>query len=177
MLTRNYWRFFSAMMARLTGVTYSVTVTLPDGTTITDGLLTTSSRPYNVLGTIAAPYSDATYGKTIPGTWYGKGTTPAALDDYTLEAPITDGSITAICGGNSNLVRAEGPDHYRFSAVHQVTNNTDEEIAISEIGCFGSITNGGKVLMLDRTVLKTPVVIPPRETVPLEYVIKFPYGT
>ena len=75
------------------------------------------------------------------------------------------------------MVRAEGPDHYRFSAVHQVTNNTDEEIAISEIGCFGSITNGGKVLMLDRTVLKTPVVIPPRETVPLEYVIKFPYGT
>ncbi|MBQ1255643.1 MAG: hypothetical protein IIX91_07630, partial [Clostridia bacterium] len=60
---------------------------------------------------------------------------------------------------------------------HQVTNNTDEEITVSEIGCFGVLANGGKVCMLDRTVLEEPIVIPPKETVSLEYVIKFPYGT
>ena len=177
MLTRNYWRIFGGMLARLNGSAQMVTVALPDGTTLTEAVLTSSTRPFNVLGTIGVPLTNATYGASTAGCWYGRGTTPPTLDDITLEDPITDDSLTAICAGLNDVARVEGPDHYRFSAVHQVTNNSNEEISISEIGCFGSIASGGKVCMLDRTVLEAPIVIPPKETVSLEYVIKFPYGT
>ena len=176
MLNRNYWKFFGSIMARYQGSTYSMTVTLPSGASLTETLLSSSSRPYNVLGAISAPMTDSTYGTTVPGAWYGKGTTPPTLDDYTLEDPITDGSLTATCGGTANLMRVEAADHYRISAVHQVTNNTNQEVTISEIGSFGSASGGAKVIMLDRTVLETPIVIPAKETVSLEYVIKFPYG-
>lgn len=176
MLTRNFWRVFGATMPRLSGNNYSATVKIVDGTTLTETMLSSTAKPYTVLGAIAMPKASSLYGAGTTGTWYGKGTTPATIDDYALEDPITDGSLSITCGGSSALVRAEGPDHYRISAAHQVTNNTDEEITVSEIGCFGILVNGGKVCLFDRTVLETPVTIPARETVPVEYVIKFPYG-
>ena len=177
MLTRNYWKIFGAIMPRLSGNTYSATVKIVDGTTLTETMLASTAKPYTILGAIAMPKTSSLYGAGTTGTWYGKGTTPATIDDYALEDPITDDSLSITCGGASALVRAEGPDHYRISAAHQVTNNTGEEITVSEIGCFGILANGGKVCMLDRTVLEEPIVIPPKETVSLEYVIKFPYGT
>ena len=67
-------------------------------------------------------------------------------------------------------------DHVRISATHQVTNNTDADIAVSEIGCFGNLSASGKPFLLDHTVLETPVVVPAGKTVTMEYVIKFPYG-
>ena len=177
MLTRNYWKIFGAIMPRLGGNTYSATVKIVDGTTLTETMFSSAAKPYTILGAIAAPKANSLYGGGTTGTWYGKGTTPATIDDYALEDPITDSSLSIACGGASALVRAEGPDHYRISVAHQVTNNTDEEITVSEIGCFGVLTNGGKVCLLDRTVPEEPIVIPPKETVSLEYVIKFPYGT
>lgn len=176
MLTRNYWQIFSAIMSRSGGNTYSATVKAVDGSTITETMFSSAAKPYTILGAIAAPKANSLYGGGTTGTWYGKGTTPATIDDFALEDPITDGSLSIACGETSALARAEGPDHYRISAAHQVTNNTDEEITVSEIGCFGALTNGGKVCLLDRTVLETPITIPPKETVSVEYVIKFPYG-
>lgn len=176
MLTRNYWRIFGAIMPRLGGNTYSATLVLPTGTTTTETMLSSSAKPYSLLGAISSPYNASTYGSTIAGTWYGKGTTPATLDDYTLEDPFKDDSVSGVCGGYISLANTEGPDHYRISATHQITNNTTEEITITEVGCFGAATSAGKVCLLDRTVLETPIVIPAKETVSMEYVIKFPYG-
>lgn len=177
MLTRNFWRIIGAIMPRLGGNTYSATLVLPTGATIAETMLSSSAKPYSLLGAISSPYNAITYGSTIAGTWYGKGTTPATLDDYTLEEPFTDDRVTGVCGGPSSLTNTEGPDHYRISATHQITNNTTEEVTITEIGCFVAVTSAGKVCLLDRTVLETPIVIPAKETVSVEYVIKFPYGT
>ncbi len=176
MLTKNFWRIFGAIMPRLNGNTYSAKVVHPSGSTTTETMFSSSIKPYTLLGAMTVPQNGALYGGTTIGTWYGRGTTPATADDYTLEDPIKTGDVTGVCGGDTALVRAEGPDHYRISVTHQITNNKDETVTISEIGCFGALASGAKVCLLDRTVPETPIVIPPQETVPVEYVIKFPYG-
>ena len=175
MLTKNFWSIFGVVMPRYEANSNYAPVVYADGTAGSEALLSSSSRPHTVLGAMVLPRSNTNYGSSI-GTWYGRGTTPATVDDYALEAPITDSSLTGTCGGISALLRVAGADHYRISVTHQVTNTTAEEITISEVGCFGQLSAGGKVVLLDHTVLETPVVIPPKETVSLEYVIKFPYG-
>ena len=175
MLTRNYWQFFASMMGRLNGSSQSLTLTLPDGTTLTDAVFGSASKPYTLLGAICAPFSNENYGKSY-GTWYGKGRTPATMEDYKLEEPITDGSLT-IAGGKNTYTTTINGDHVRIAAAHLVTNNTSEDIAVSEIGSFGCFTSAGKPIMMDHTVLETPVIIPARDTSTIEYVIKFPLGT
>lgn len=177
MLTRNFWKILGAVLGKLYGGTYYVDMALPDGTTVSYDLQSTGAKPYSVLGAIADPYATSDYATNKAGTWYGTGRTPATLDDVKLEAPITDGSISITCGTNLALLKTESSDHYRFSATHQITNNTAQEIALSEIGCFGimSASTSAKACLLDRTVLETPIVIPAKETVSVEYVIKFPY--
>ena len=175
MLTKNFWSIMGVVMPRYEANSNYAPVVYADGTAGSEALLSSSSRPHTVLGAIVLPRSNSNYGSSI-GTWYGRGTTPATVDDYALEAPITDSSLTGTCGGISALLRVAGADHYRISVTHQVTNTTAEEITISEVGCFGQLSAGGKVVLLDHTVLETPVVIPPKGTVSLEYVIKFPYG-
>lgn len=175
MLTKNFWSIFSAVMSRYEANSYYAPVVYADGTEGSEPLLTSSSKPSTVLGAMVLPRSDSNYGSSI-GTWYGRGTTPATVDDYALEAPITDDSLTGTCGGISALLKTAGADHYRISITHQVTNTTAQEITISEVGCFGQLSSGGKAVLLDHTVLETPITIPAKETISLEYVIKFPYG-
>ena len=177
MLTRNFYRVLGGMCGRARGNSMNVTLTFPDGTTDTDTMFSNSADPFAVLGVITFPYADSQYGGTVSGTWYGKGGASATLDDYKLEAPVNDNSLTVVCGGLNSLVKTEAADHYRISTVHQVTNNTDKTIEIREVGCFGQLESTSKAFLLDRTVLEEPLVIPPKETVTTEYVIKFPYGT
>lgn len=177
MLTRNFYRVLGGVCGRALANSMEVTLTLPDGTVDTDTMLNNSADPFAVLGTIAYPTADSYYGGSTMGTWYGKGGTPATLDDYKLEDPITDKSISIVSGWINSLAKVEAADHYRISSVHQITNNTDKTIEIREVGCFGQLESSSRAFLLDRTVLKEPLVIPPKETVTTEYVIKFPYGT
>lgn len=177
MLTRNFWRVLGGVCGRATGNSMEVTLMFPDGTTDTDTMFSNSGDPFAILGTIAFPTAESYYGGNARATWYGKGGTPATLDDYKLEAPITDESISIVSGWINGLAKVEAEDHYRISSVHQITNNTDKAIEIREVGCFGQLESSSRSFLLDRTVLKEPLVIPPKETVTTEYVIKFPYGT
>jgi hypothetical protein len=61
--------------------------------------------------------------------------------------------------------------------VHQLTNKTDEDIYIWEVGLHILFATGGKAYMLEHTVLEEPIVVPAGNTISTEYVIKFPYGT
>lgn len=173
MLTRNYWQFFNSMMGRLNGSSPTLTLTLPDGTTLSDTVFGATAKPFTLLGAICMPYSNTNYGKSY-GTWYGKGRTPATIEDYKLEEPITDGSIT-ITGGKNAYTTAINGDHVCVAAAHLVTNNTGADITVTEIGSFGCFTSGGKPIMMDHTVLETPIIIPARNTITIEYVIKFPF--
>ena len=177
MLTNNYWKLFGATMGKIAGSTENITLIGSDGFPCA-GYATSTSEPYILLGGISLSYS-ANYG-SFYGVFRGRGTTPPTINDYKMEDPITDGSLATV-GSIDSLVKTDNGDHYRISALHQVANNTNNDITITEAGIFGNWTSGGKIFLLDHTILdhtilETPVVIPARKTVPIEYAIKFPYG-
>ena len=174
MLTKNFWKIFTALVGRVQGETKEVTVTLPSGSSYTNNIYGTNAKPYSVLGAICAPWCNEKIG-TWFGVWYGTGTTLPTLDDYKMEAPITDGSLSTKAG-SAALVASVEADCVRISVPHSVTNLTSQDITISEIGCLGQIESGNSFL-LDHTVLETPIVVPAGKTIALEYVIKFPYGS
>lgn len=175
MLTRNFWKVLGAALARASGNTFSISVVDAFGATVSDQIWT-ASAPYAMLGGLIYPKSKSGIGYG-QGTWFGTGTTPPTIDDYTLEAPIEDKSLTCTVGGIDSLLMLDGNDHFRLSVAYQITNTTDTKIVISEVGCYGALTAASKYFLVDRIVLETPVVIPANETVSVEYVIKFPYGT
>ena len=175
MLTKNFWKVFTALVGRVQGEVKEVTVTLPNGSSYTNNIYGTNAKPYSMLGAISGPWCNEKIG-TWFGVWYGTGNTPASIDDYKLEAAITDGSLSAKAG-SSALVASVEADCVRISGPHSITNVTSKDIAISEIGCLGQIESGGNSFLLDHTVLETPIVIPAGKTVALEYVIKFPFGS
>ncbi len=173
MLTNNYWKLFGATMGKIAGSSESVTLIGYDGTACS-GTAISTAEPYTLLGGISQSYSQ--YYGSYYGVFWGRGTTPPTIDDYALESPIIDDSLATV-GSLSTLIKTDNGDHYRITAVHQVTNKTNNDITITEAGIFGNWKSGGKVFLLDHTILETPVVIPARKTVPIEYAIKFPYGT
>jgi hypothetical protein len=172
MLTDNYWKLFGATMGKFAGSSESITLIGYDGD-ICMGNATSLTEPYTLLGGISLSYSQ--YYGSYYGVFWGRGTTPPTKNDYKLEDPITDGTLATV-GSRETLIKTDNGDHYRISALHQVTNNTNNDITITEAGIFGNWKSGGKVFLLDHTILETPVVIPARKTVPIEYAIKFPYG-
>jgi hypothetical protein len=175
MLTRNFWKVFAPLVGRIQGEYTEVSLKLISGNNFTATVYQTSSMPYSLLGAVCAPWNNAEIGNWF-GTWYGTGTTPATIDDYKLEKPITDTSITGRSGSKALVISLDA-DGVRFSAPHSLTNTTSNDIVVSEIGCFGQMDSSKSAFLLDRTVLETPVVVPAGKTVAMEYVIKFPYGT
>lgn len=174
MLTKNFWTIFTGFAGRISGSTKLITMTKIDGSAYSDTIFGTAAKPYTLLGAICLPECSTKYG-TWYGTWYGRGRTPATADDYTLEDPITDGSLTG-ASGSSALITTVANGYMQISAPHSVTNNTNEEITIGEVGCFGMTYSNGSGVLLDRTVLDEPITIPAKGTVAFEYVIKFPFG-
>ena len=87
MLTNNYYAILSAISFRYVGLVFA-NARKPDGTIA-------NIYPMSGTGYYNYPFDDSTpYFYTAPGMGYiclGSGTTPATLDDYTLENMITSG--------------------------------------------------------------------------------------
>ena len=115
-----------------------------------------------------------TISSSSSGMFFGSGTTPATKEDYTLEAPITDGlSITNEMNCDV-FMKNEGV--YEWATSFILINNTDTDINLSEMGVFSSVYANGSTkhcVMMERTVLKDPVVIPAGGLKLVEYVITF----
>lgn len=107
--------------------------------------------------------TDTTHG----GVAFGSGTTAPTEDDYDLESMIT--TITATATNPAFRIDPETNDYCMYID-YVISNNTENDITISEIGRFGLFryadTIGGGVTgskaqaLLDRVVLENPVVIP-----------------
>jgi hypothetical protein len=175
MLTKNFWSLASQLLGRYNNSSKSVVLTNTSGGTASETPYSSTAKPYTVLGSVCLP-KVTNYGNSH-GVFYGRGRTPATMDDYTMEDPILDGSITTSEGGPGALTVALNEDHLRISGVHQLTNNTAEDIYIWEVGLHILFATGGKAYMLEHTVLEEPIVVPAGNTISTEYVIKFPYGT
>lgn len=178
MLTKNTYYLMSGFLRRMDG-----------GTVITDGMVDVKgnvlsaesvgslTKPMDMFGAMCYPRSNNLYGTDF-GVFFGTGKTPARTTDYQMETPITDGTSLAVISHASAAVGIPctfDTSCMRITNTYELTNNTDADIAISEIGLFGRFTST-KILLLDHTVLDEPIVVLAGQAVPVTYEIKFPYG-
>ena len=178
MLTRNFYQYLGALFARAgNSAIIKATLTKHDGTTAQHSFSKTTSVPYALLGAMVHPSStNIPSAGTWKGTWFGTGSTPATVDDYMLESPIKDGSLTF--NNATAITVADNSDHLLCGITYSVTNTGETDQAVSEIGVFSCDTDSGTTItLLDHTVLAEPIVIRAKQTVPITYEIKFPYGT
>jgi hypothetical protein len=176
MLTKNFYNTLAASGANL-GMVGAVKGTKGDDFKYYSGSSAGSNAPLYFFGmngvtTNAHP----TAGCVAVGT----GKTPATPDDVMLESPVTSGVSIA----TQNAVSYSKDDSgVHLCATYGIRNTGSDPLEISEIGCFGTVktysgsTSITTVFLVDRTVLETPVVIPPRESRQITYTISLRYPT
>jgi hypothetical protein len=101
-------------------------------------------------------------GYTQYGVLFGSGTTEPTVDDYCLESPLINGLSVS----KSSLTEKLGDSEDLFYITYTITNTSDADVAISEMGVFGSVYYGSKStqghpVLMDRTVLSQPITIQP----------------
>ena len=147
----------------------------PQLVTNTSGSHPTSHTNLRGLGFNFA--SSATLKTSINGTCivFGDGDATPTINDYNLSGNL----ITGIVSSTSTVRKSNGVEK-RFT----VTNNNSNEIIIKEICYFSQAgwrsdlgSSSGIILLLDRTVLDTPVTIPAGGIGQVVYTITFNYPT
>lgn len=138
----------------------------------------TEIRPGKYMNAVQisnTPATDATSAiYSYSGLYFGTGRTPATKEDFRLEAQITSG-ITAQAG--SVLEYASDDNQYVLYVDVVLTNESEAEIAIGEIGLFlpASPSSGNKWagVLMERTVLDEPAVIAPGKSKLITYKLTF----
>lgn len=133
---------------------------------------TSNSNDYFRPSVYALRKSLSDYGGVIIGT----GTAPASLDDYCLSGDL----ITAY-NYSVSVEKNIADDGCTIKATYTITNTGDEIITIGEIGLmvcpgYASQQSRDKVL-LERTVLESPITIPAGGVGQVTYTITFNYPT
>ena len=113
------------------------------------------------------------------GIWLVTGTTQPTENDYNLESRITSG-LSASTPTITYGVDISGNPYKEL--LFTLTNTTSSDISISEIGFFqesfvaatqGAIPgSSATAIMLDRTVLSTPVTVPANDSAAIKYTLK-----
>lgn len=123
----------------------------------------------NIAGTISTKvYNDFASFINNSTIFVGTGTTPASIDDYNLENRITSGvTVTVASRTQTNIQRAYDSNEPLLFVNALVSNDTEEDITINEIGIVGcsSTTYADSVTFLyTRTVLLQSLTIPAGKT-------------
>ena len=169
MLTRNWYKALSTSLESTT----LATIKRADGSTHnidrSYGFFRaeTSNSWYCCLGKIKEEL------KSYGGILFGTGTTPPTIDDYTISGEIITGLAATVAYDTSY------DDTGRtMKATYTITNNNDNAVTIGEIAAFsGSGNSSGYSILLDRTVLDSPVTIEPGGVGQVTYTIEFKYPT
>lgn len=110
--------------------------------------------------------SPATY-----GVQFGSGTTPANGTDYCLESPVS-----LLFSNPSAVLTNPVPEGTEYTVTFGVS--TTEDVTISEVGCFVSAIGfiGSNAydspILIDRTVLETPITIKAGQSKQISYTIR-----
>lgn len=113
------------------------------------------------------------------GIQIGTGNTAATEDDYKLETQITNGMSASSPALTCNVDSSGNPYlEYLFT----ITNTTSSDITVREIGYVqqfrladtqgASQSSANRYLLLDRTVLDTPVTVPANDSAAIKYRLK-----
>lgn len=100
----------------------------------------------------------------------GTGTTAPTENDYELQTVNTDVSCDTVVIGNSA--------NYTKTYTATFSNPTNSDITIAEVGLYGNImfdayNEDYMDVLLDRTVLDTPITIPAGESKAITYELSF----
>lgn len=166
MLTKNFYSYMRAALQKT-----SATFTLKDGSEKTTAL-SNDNPPFTVMNK-GANQSAST------GVSFGTGTTPATSSDYVLESILGSTQISVSAPSAVSFSRFDTHDEY--SVTFGITNKTAEAITITEVGLTALPTDANVMgvysyVLVDRTVLDTPVTIPAGQSKQITYTIRFNYG-
>lgn len=165
MITRNWYNGFKA---------YSTRSTIKNGLTALSGKTydvipapNTSNYWYLFITRLNLNWNTGNSDTGGTGIGFGSGTTPPTIDDYKLESAISKGLSFSFVQSYGNPC----------TWIITITNTSDKEITIAELGMFTSIyssynNNSAISVLVDRTVLDTPVTIPSGGIGKIEYAIK-----
>lgn len=178
MFTRNWYVTVGNF---LTGAASEVELTDFDGTKGIQGTINTnygvpqlhkgnksisgSSEMETILKTITNP------GK---GVTFGDSDVAPTMDDYTLA-----GNVFANFTGTAS-VKAEGSDGLaKITGLYTLTNTGDTAFTIREVALWQPITMGSAItsILIERTVLDSPVTIEPGGVGQVTYTIRMNYPT
>ena len=160
MLTRNYYNAHRAALGR---------------TVITNGMTDINGSVCNAgYNDIYVPSPFLTYVtfNAYGGILIGTGTTPPTLDDYKMESQIQSGMNAS----NSRGFDENGNPY----TIITLTNATDKAITVGEVGVvtsgyYNAGSSGSKHILVDRTVLDTPLTIEPGGVGQITYTIRMNY--
>lgn len=161
MLTKNFYSFMRATLQNTTA-----DFTLKNGSAQSSVFVPSDYKPpFAAMNKHVVNTNDA-------GVSFGIGTTPANTTDYKLENSLPSTQISVSVP--SAVSYSRGTTYEEYSVTFGVTNKTTASITISEIGLIASPQTAYPVLV-DRTVLDTPVTIPAGQSKQITYTIRFNY--
>ena len=162
MVTRNWYNYFKSMRAEQV---FSNAITEWSGSKNSAGWRYNGNFDSVInFKNVAFYLSNSNNGIVV-----GSGRTPATIDDYKLESMITSGL-------SASIAKSIDSDNDTIIAL-TFTNTSSADITIGEIGYVGTVYidnnfGGSKYVLLERTVLDSPVTIPAGGIGKIEYSIK-----
>ena len=162
MLTKNFYSYMRGALQKASDAKFTRT----DGDTNVLSFSSSDTPPFKAMNSWAKS-------ATTTGVSFGTGTTPATASDYCLESILTSTEISVSVPSAVSFSRGDSFDEYSVS--FGVTNITAETINISEVGLI-ALPQSTWYVLVDRTVLDTPITIPAGQSKQITYTIRFNYG-
>ena len=167
MVTKNFYKMLAAMMTNL----QDFTATSFNGSTVVMNEYNWETRfEWNNLLSKLQTSANSNNGVVL-----GDGDTPPTFEDYTLAGNLISNFVFTASISRLNIDNSGAT----IKALYTITNNNSVEITIKELclivnGTQYSGSNDSKYkIVLDRTVLDTPVTIPAGGVGQVEYTITF----
>ena len=165
MLTKNFYSYMRAAFQNK-----SAAFVQTNGTAVSKTYYYKAANPFEVMKEWAADTS-------TNGVSFGTGTTPATASDYVIESILDNNKINVSTPSSISFSRYDTYEEY--TVTFGVTNKTAEAITISEVGLTACPNTNGSpfpFVLVDRTVLDTPITIPAGQSKQITYTIRFNYG-
>ena len=180
MLVKNWHRMFFGRAGNFTAGEMGLRMvngTVQTGNDALGGLMIYHATFAFPVSSAAAPYM----GRFIKGSpvgytsWggvaFGDGSTPVSFDDYTLA-----GQVHTAYDATASISKSVDDDGATITALYTITNNSDVDMVIAELGLFHGYNNVIQ-FMVERTVLDSPVTIPAGGVGQITYTIRMNYPT
>lgn len=173
MFTKNWYYAMAGIMANLAGASIKKPVNVNGGQA---NVANTGNVSINLLG--SSNYSPSmgklatSFTTGAHGVAFGTGRTPPTTDDYTLSGDLVSGIVISAA-----LSYEFQDDGMVYKSVYAITNNNANAITIGEVGLVTCTYAYDFPVLVERTVLETPVTIEPGGIGKVTYTIRMNYPT